>query len=151
MLLDKQLLVSDAQAVTVTAVSTNMIDTGGSNPLRDIGAGEETRMIVTTGQTVAAAGAATVSFDIIQADDAAGTVNVESLGTYGPFAKNSAQLTANNSTPAVDVVMPRNTRRFVGVRYNVATGPLTAGNFTAGLVHDTDRQRYYASGYPNAY
>lgn len=146
MLLDKQLIVSDAQVVTVTAVSTDAIDTGGSNPVRNVGWGEEMRMIVQVNATVLAAGAATVTFELIQADNAALTTNVEVLIASAPIGK--AALTAGGAIP-FDVVLPANSRRFIGMRYTVGTGPLTAGAFTAALVHDSDRQRFYASGYPN--
>lgn len=146
MLLDAQLAVSTNQVVTVTAVSTNAIDTGGSTPVRNVGWGEEMRMAVQVNATALAAGDATVTFEVIQADDAALTTNVEVLIASAPIGK--AALVAGGNPP-LDVVLPANTRRFIGLRYTVGTGPLTAGTFSAGLVHDTDRQRYYASGYPN--
>ncbi len=146
MLLDKQLTVSDAQVVTVTAVSTDAIDTGGSNPVRNIGWGEEMRMMVQVNTTVLAAGAATVTFELIQADNAALTTNVETLIASAAIGK--AALTAGGAIP-FDVVLPATSRRFIGMRYTIGTGPLTAGAFTAALVHDTDRQRFYANGYPN--
>ena len=146
MLLDKQLIVSDAQVVTVTAVSTDAIDTGGSNPVRNVGWGEEMRMIVQVNTTALAAGDATVTFELIQADNAALTTNVEVLIARAPIGK--AELTAGGAIP-FDVVLPANSRRFLGMRYTVGTGPLTAGAFTAALVHDSDRQRYYANGYTN--
>ena len=148
MLADKQLLVSDAQAVTATAVSTNAIDTGSSSVVRNIGWGEEMRMVVQTNVTALAAGAATVVFEIIQADDAALTTNVTSLMSSAAIPKASL---VQGGVPPMDFVLPATTQRYVGVRYTVATGPLTAGTFTAGLIHDTDRQRYYPTGYPNAY
>ena len=146
MLIDAQLAVSTNQVVTVTAVSTSAIDTGGSSPVRNVGWGEEMRMMVQTATTVAAAGAATVTFEVIQADDAALTTNVETLISSAAIGK--AALTAGGPLP-LDVVLPSNTRRYIGVRYTVGTGPLTAGAFTAALVHDTDRQKFYANGYPN--
>ena len=147
MYLDKQLMVSDAQLVTATAVSTNMIDTQLASPIRAVGWGEEMRMVITAALAALAAGAATVTFELIQADDANGTVNVEVLA--GTAAIPKATIVAGYV--AMDLVLPRNTRRYIGVRYTVGTGPLTQGTFSAGLVHDTDRQIQYPSGYPNAY
>lgn len=144
---DKQLMVSDAQVVTVTAVSTNAIDTQNTSPVRQVGIGEEMRMMVSVGLAALAAGAATVTFEVIQADDAALTTNVEVLIASAAIGK--AALVAG--AKPLDVVLPPNTRRFIGVRYTIGTGPLTQGTFSAGLVHDTDRQVTYASGYPNAY
>lgn len=147
MILDKQLMVSDAQAVTATAVSTNAIDTQLASPIRDVGTGEEMRMVITCGLAALAAGAAVVTFEVIQADDAALTTNVEVLAGTGPIGK--AAIVAGYT--ALDIVLPRNTRRYIGVRYTVGTGPLTQGTFSAGLVHDGDRQKTYPSGYVNAY
>lgn len=150
MYIDRQLMVSDGQVVTVTAVSTNFIDTQLTAPIRAVGWGEEMRMIITTRLAALAAGAATVQFELVQADDAAGTVNVESIPGTGPSAA-IPKATIVAGYVAMDIVLPRNTRRYIGVRYTVATGPLTQGTFDAGLVHDTDRQIQYPSGYPNAY
>lgn len=147
MILDRQLIVSNAQAVTATAVSTDSIDTQLASPIRDIGTGEEMRMVITCGLAALAAGAATVTFELVQADDAALTTNVEVLSATGAIPK--ATIVAGYT--AMDTVVPRNTRRYIGVRYTVGTGPLTQGTFTAGLVHDTDRRTNYPSGYPNAY
>lgn len=145
MLIDAQLAVSTNQAVTTTAVSTNAIDTGGSNPVRNVGWGEEMRMIVTTSVTFT--GGTSIQAELVSADDAALTTNVTSMlaGPVVPVAQAVA-----GGTPLLDAVLPTNTRRFIGVRYNVV-GTMTAGQASAALVHDTDRQRYYANGYPNAY
>ena len=37
--------------------------------------------------------------------------------------------------------------RYLGVRYTVASGPLTAGNFDAFLTTDVDAWRAYAKNY----
>src|SRR3546814_19070666 len=48
MYLDKENEFSDAQAVTATAISENVIDLGATNTLKDIGAGEEVWLVVRT-------------------------------------------------------------------------------------------------------
>ena len=144
--IDKQLTVSDAQAVTATAVSTNAIDTGGSSPIRDVGVGDTLQMLFATTVAAAAAGAATVTFEIVQADDSALTSNVEVLAASGPIGK--AALVAGYQ---LALALPRNTRRFIGARYTIGTGPLTAGSFTATLTTERDAASRYASGYASAY
>lgn len=143
---DKQLTVSDAQAVTATAVSTNAYDTTATTPIRNLGIGRQVFMLISTSIAATAAGAATVTFELIQADDAALTTNVEVLAASAAIAK--ATLVVGYQ---LAMALPSNTRRFIGVRYTVATGPLTAGTFTAGIVLDRDLRINYASGYPNAY
>lgn len=142
MLIDAQLACSTNQAVTTTAVSTNFIDTG-AGVVRNVGWGEEMRMVVNP--SVSFVGGTSIQAEIVSADDAAGTVNVTSM-LAGPVVP-TAQAVAGG-TPLLDAVLPTNTRRFIGVRYNVV-GTMTAGQVSAALVHDTDRQKYYANGYPN--
>ena len=144
---DKQLTVADEQAVTATAVSTNFFDSGATPPIRDVGAGQEVYMVFTVDEAVTAAGAATVTFEVVQADDAAGTTNVEVLAASAAIGKAALTLGAEPFA----VVLPSNTRRFIGARFTVATGPLTAGKFTAGMQLDRTKTKNYASGYPNAY
>jgi len=142
MLLDAQLMVSTSQVVTTSTVSTNAIDVG-AGVVRNVGWGEEMRMMAQIAATFT--GGTSLQVEIICADDAALTTNVTSMA-LGPVVP-VASLTAGGALP-LDLVLPTNTRRFIGCRYNVV-GTMTAGQITAGLVHDTDRQKYYASGYPN--
>jgi len=127
------------QAVTSTAVSTNSYDTGplalGGNQAGDIGRGEELFVAISTLVAAAAAGSATVNFEIIQADDGALTTNVETLAQTGPIPKASL---AAGATVLLQVgrATPLAPRRYIGVRYTVGTGPLTAGTFTAAIAHD---------------
>jgi hypothetical protein len=143
---DKQLTLSDNQVVTATAVSTNSLDTGNTNPLRNIGIGEPLFVVFSTLLAALAAGAATVTFEVIQADDAALTTNVEVL--VGSAAIPKASIVVGYG---LSFVVPQNTRRFLGVRYTIGTGPLTQGTFTADIRKDRTAGVTYASGYPNAY
>lgn len=145
-LIDVQALFSDKQVVTTTAVSTNSYDTTAIR--RNIGrAGQRVRFVTDT--AVTAAGAATVTFEVIQADDAALTTNVTVLASSGPVAKTALGL----GTSGFDVSLPDTTQRYVGARYTVATGPLTAGSFTAAIVGEggSGHQRQYGTGYPSPF
>jgi hypothetical protein len=125
------------QAVTATAVSTNSIDAAPAalNQLTDIGRGENTQITVHVAQTVTAAGAATVNFELIQADDFALTTNVETLGQTGAIPK--ATLVAGARIALQwPRAMPYAPRRYIGVRYTVGTGPLTAGAFATFVGKD---------------
>ena len=125
------------QAVTATAVSTNTYDTApltlGGNTPNDIGRGEPLEIVISTLVAATAAGAATVNFELIQADDAALTVNVETIVQTGPIAKTSLTLGALIALH-YDRAAPLAARRYIGIRYTVGTGPLTAGTFSAALV-----------------
>lgn len=140
------------QTVTATAVSTNTYDTApltiGANQPNDIGRGEPIEVAISVLQTVTAAGAATVNFELIQADDAALSVNVETLVQTGAIPK--ATLVAGALVALhYDRAAPLAARRYIGVRYTIGTGPLTAGIFSAVIVKNiADIANIYAkSGY----
>lgn len=144
MLLDKQLAFSFATAVTVTAIS-DVIDTQATlNPLKDLGAGDDVFLYISVPTTVTAAGAATVTITL-ESDSTANlaTAPVVHLST---IAIPKATLVAGYEV--LKVVLPRDSyKRFVGIRYTVATGPLTAGAFTAVLAGDTPATRSYINNY----
>ncbi len=43
--------------------------------------------------------------------------------------------------------VPLDAERYLRTNYTVATGPLTAGKFTAFLAHDRQASRAYAPGF----
>lgn len=142
MLVDRQTLLSDRQAVTATAFSTDQYDTGALSPSRNIGRGNGLRAVFTVQQAALAAGAATVTFEIGEADDAAGTGFV-ALATSTAIGK--AALTVG--AKPFDIPIPDTSKRFIMGRYTVGTGPLTAGLFSLALLRGSDHQRAYPDGY----
>lgn len=144
MLVDRQTLLSDKQVVTATAFSADQYDTGALTPSRNIGRLNDLRAVFTCSQTALAAGAATVTFELIEADDAAGTgaVVIASSAAIG-----KAALTAGSKP--FDIRLPDTNKRFIMGRYTVATGPLTAGIFSLALLRGSDHQRIYPDGYNN--
>lgn len=147
MMLDALLQLSSAQAVTATAVSTNTIDLSQA---RDIGVGEDIYVVLDVDQTVAAAGAATVTFEVITSANAdLSSANV--LVATGAVGK--AELIAGRApiclcvSPSLYAALPQG-QRYLGVRYTVANGPLTAGAFTTHLSNtEVHGAKYYASGF----
>lgn len=145
--IDRQLTVSDNQAVTASAVSTDAIDLSSTSPIRNVGVGRAMYMQFTVGTTVTSGGASTVTFEVIQADDAALTSNVTSLASSPAIAKAALTAGANPFT----IALPNTSQRYIGARYTVGTANLTAGTFTATLVMDRNATTNYASGYTDAY
>lgn len=139
MILDKQEAFSEAQAVTATAVSTNILDTGADH---DAGIGEEVTLVIRVDEAAAAAGAATVNFQIQTAVDAAFS---SPITVFDSGAIDKAALTLNSEQ--VKVKLPAGLKRYVRVNYVVGTGPLTAGKFSAFLVKDPQASKPYASGF----
>lgn len=142
---DNLLKLSAAQAVTATAVSTNTIDLSVA---RDIGPGEQIYANITVDVAATAAGAATVTFEVItsaSADLSTPTV-VAATGAVG-----KADLTIGRDP--INIAIPPHIsqekgQRYIGVRYTVATGPLTAGSFTCYLSNSVDhKQKNYPSGF----
>jgi hypothetical protein len=132
MIYDALNTVSTAQTVTATAVSTDAIDLLQN---REVADGQAVDMVFTTLVAALAAGAATVTFDVIIADDSALTTNVEVIGSSGPIGK--ADLVVGKQVPvSFNPQTNKLGRRYLGGRYTVATGPLTAGQFHAAIAYD---------------
>lgn len=150
MYIDKQTEFSDAQAVTATAISTNVMDlisnASGKNPLRDIGTGQDVYLVVMT-QTAATDSDSDATLTVELLSDS--TVNLATSPTVH-FSTGALAFAAFSPAGALlaAVKLPQgNYERYLGVRYTVASGPLTAGNFDAFLTTDVDAWRAYARNY----
>ena len=140
------------QTVTGTntsVLSTNTMDLGplalGGNQVGDVGAGESLEIAI--GVTTAAAGGTSVQFQLIQADDAALTSNVQVINQTDAIA--TATLTAGAVIPLHwDRAAPLTPKRYVGVRY-VIVGAMSAGAYTAMVVKSVAdvKSIYFKSGY----
>lgn len=139
MMYDKLNTFGTDQAVTTTAASTDIVDLGAA---RDMGNGEPLELVILVTQSVTAAGAATVGF-ALETDDNAGFSSPIVLANSGAIGK--AALTVG--TEVLRAKVPLDAERYLRINYTVATGPLTAGTFTAFLAHDRQASRAYASGF----
>ncbi|SFY21773.1 Bbp16 family capsid cement protein [Azotobacter vinelandii] len=149
MYIDKQAEFADGQAVTATAISTNVVDlyplgnAVNANTVRDIGVGEDVYLIVQVDTAATAAGAATVTVTL-ESDSASGMANAPVVH-YSSKAFALAELTAGATLLAVKLPAG-DYKRYVGVRFTVATGPLTAGAFSAFLAKDINAFKAYVNG-----
>lgn len=91
--------------------------------------------------TAAAGGAATVTISL-QTSNTSDFASATTLLQTGAIAV--ADLKVGYRYVAT---VPHGVQRYLRVNYTVATGPLTAGAFTAGLLLDADAQRSYASAF----
>lgn len=146
MLLDKTNEFADGQAVTATAVSTNVVDTNpaNKNDNQDLGDGTKVELVIQVDQAATAAGAATVTFSLESAENAALSTNPVVHLTTGALA--IAGLTAGKEVGRFPLP-PGDYKRYLGVRFTVATGPLTGGTFSAFLVRNSQSRKQYASGF----
>lgn len=124
MFIDKLLQVSNEQAVTASAASTDVIDFGQANP--NVGLDDRSNMVITVDESATASGAATVTFSVQDSADNSSFADVAVTAAIG-----KANLAAGQQ---VVIPMPTKLRRYCRVYYTVATGPLTAGTFSAQIV-----------------
>lgn len=142
---DALLKLSAAQAVTATAVSTNTIPLGNA---RDLGPGEDIYANITVDEAATASGSATVTFEVITsaAADLSSPTVVAATGAIGKAALTIGRDPINISIPPH--IANELGQAYIGVRYTVATGPLTAGKFTCYLSADSvSKQKNYPSGF----
>jgi hypothetical protein len=144
MITDKHLTFAEAQTVTATALGADQTDLGPrtDNALIDIGTGERAFFIVTVDETVTASGSATVTFSLESADVA--TLDSGQVVHLTSAAIGKAALTLG-TVAFVAAIPPADYKRYLGARFTVATGPLTAGKFSARIVKDIDAVKAYAT------
>lgn len=140
MILDKNLLFTPtAQAITVTAPSTDVIDLGVAE---NIGIGDDPsiEILVLCLQTFTAAGAATLQVAIQGSPDNATWTDMAMTNAIGKASLVAGAEVARWSMPSLIAgqAMPR----YLRLNFTVATGPMTAGTIYAGLL--LDRQENYA-------
>ncbi len=140
MITDSLLRVSEDQAVTSTAVSTNTIDLVVA---RDIGEG--TPLYMNFAVTTAMAGGTSIKFEVITSASA-------SLTSPTVIGSSDAILTAA-LTAGKNVVVRLNPdiagkgQRYLGARYTVS-GTYSSGKITADVVETIgDGRKFYASGF----
>jgi hypothetical protein len=140
MITDKLLRVSEDQAVTATAVSTDTIDLSIA---RDIGEGEALYMNFAV--TTAMVGGTSVKFEVISSATA-------NLGSPTVIGSTDAIVTADltlgrNIAVRINPVIGSNGQRYLGARYTVV-GTYSAGKITADVVMNIqDGRSFYASGF----
>ena len=140
MITDKLLRVSEDQAITTTAFSTDTIDLGVA---RDVGEG--TALYMNFAVTTALANGTSVKFEVVISDNA----NLSSPVVVGSSdAILTAALTVGkNVVVRINPDIAGKGKRYLGARYTVA-GTFNAGKVTADVVETIgDGQKYYASGF----
>lgn len=135
MIFSAEQLFSDDQAITASADSTNVIDLGapgtpygGAAALnQDIGKGAPIPILAQVTTAMAAAGAATLEVIISTGSTTALGTTIASSGAIP-----KATLVAGYQIP-IQVLPNQIVERYLGIEYVVTTGPMTAGNVTAGI------------------
>ena len=148
MYVDSQELFSDSQAVTTTAISTNVLDLnpdgyGLAGGVQDIGNGRQDIFLVVM-TTVTVTGTTPTLNLTLESSAAVGLTSPTvhySTGTLAAAAFQTAGTVFVQGLP-----LPNGDYlRYLGLRYTTST--FTAGAFTAFLTTDVQRYKYYASGF----
>lgn len=137
MILDKQTLLSNAQAITASAASTNIYDTGSA---ADIGPGSDVEVLL----VVPAAFNTLTSLDIaLQCDADVAFGSPKTLWTVNALL---AGLTAGSKVRLPCV--PVGCERYLRLYYAVNGANPTTGTITAGLILDDQANTPTADGLP---
>ena len=134
MIIDRFNEFSDAQAVTATAASTNIVDLNAAGKIE----GKPYYLHIKVNTSATASGDATVTFSF-ETDDNTGFSSATTLWTSAAIGK--ATLVAGYEV----IRLPINglaLERYLRVYYTVDTGPLTAGKFDAFLSADGDTNEF---------
>ena len=140
MITDKLLRVSEDQAVTSTAVSTNTVDLGSA---RDIGEG--TPLYMNFAVTEAFANGTSITFEVTTS--ASANLSTPTVIGSSTAVVTSALTLGKNVVVRLNPDIGGKGQRYLGARYTVA-GTMNAGKVTADVVETIgDGQKYYASGF----
>lgn len=137
-IIDKFLQISNAQVITATAVSTDVIDAGATKNAaigRDLGGGTQLFLEVTVGATFTAGGAGTLT---IALQDSADNSSFADVLTTPALALASLTVGARFYIP-----LPAKMRRYIRANYTVATGPMLTGTLCAQIVDGMTVERAY--------
>ena len=140
MITDSLLRVSEDQAVTSTAYSTNTIDLSVA---RDVGEGKT--LYMNFALTEAFANCTNITFEAVTSANA----NLSSHDVVGSSTTiaTAALTLGKNIVVAINPQIASKGKRYLGARY-VVTGTMNAGKVTADVVETIgDGQKYYASGF----
>lgn len=149
-MLDRALVFSGALNATGPASGQSIVGTGTivSTDVADLvnlrGIGEGQRLQVAFRMVAALVGATACEFQVVVADSAALTTNVQVLGTSGPITA-AALVAGAESFIAVNPDIATVARRFLGTRV-VLTGTASAGSVFSGVIGSTrGGRRFYPS------
>jgi hypothetical protein len=137
MVLDKEQMFSDGQAVTASQASTNYIDFGA---VRDIGVGEALEVLFVAPVAAASAGSSTLVI-ALETDTQSSFATKVTLAQSGAIPKAAITAGAELWRPR----LPAGVQRYLRAYYTVGTADLTAGTVTSGIVLDRKAHAYPAS------
>jgi hypothetical protein len=144
MLMDKQTLFSEAQAITATAASTNHIDLGVA---RNIGVGENLYLVLTVTEAFTDSGSDSTVTPSLETDEDDGFATaLATIRTYDTLPALSP--VGTKKIYRLDPVNDIGTyKQFLRLKYTVAGGNLSTGKITAGLVVGVEAIKDYPTNF----
>lgn len=136
MILNKNLTFSEAQAVTATAISTNVIQWNATGTVpyetaamtRNLGAGSYIPILIQVVEDFATLTSLTIT---LETSAAAALTSPTVLASSGAVA--AASLVAGYRIPSMQILPDATLLEYIGLRYTVAGSSATAGAITAAL------------------
>lgn len=138
---DSQLLLSDAQAVTASADSTNLIDLGIA---RDIGTGADLYLVTVVDVAMTDASSDSTVTVTLQGDS---TTTVTPDASQALFTIPATTAAGSVYYSKLDPGSAPLQYQYINVNYTVANGNLTTGSFTTFITHDIQKYVSYADGF----
>lgn len=140
MILDALNIFDDAAEHLTTEASDSYIDLEAAG---DLGTGENLYLVARVVTAMTDAGSDSTMTLTIETDDNSAFSSASSVQTIGTFAAASAVGTELVARIAPGAVV----ERYMRVKYTVANGDLTTGNFDVFLTKDIDKVTNYPKGY----
>jgi len=135
MILDAENTFSEEQAITVDAISENVIDLGANPTLRDMGNGDNAFLVVlVTEEFDSAADAGTLQVKLLSDSTANLTTSPTTHLDTGLLAQ--GVLLAGAKLFAIRLPVERTYERYLGLDFDNETAAFTAGKITAFLARD---------------
>jgi hypothetical protein len=159
MIIDRELMFSNAQAVTAAAASTDLIDlaplglaasAGGSpaNLGRNLGVGQDAYIWISVDVAMTDASSdSTLTVDL-QTDDNAGFASAATVATLLTIP--AVQAAGTKFFVRVPIARDVPYERYIRLNYTPNNGNLTTGSFSAGIIMNADIWASYVGGYTNA-
>lgn len=146
MIMDGDLLFSDAQAVTAAAASTNYLDTGplfSGNTGRDIGVSSELYFAITVDVAMTDSGSDSTIAVTLETDDNTSFSSIATVATLVTIPALSPAGTKYFVKVPIASTVPY--EKYLQIKFTPANGNLTTGSFTVALVKNIDNWTSYKS------